>query len=141
MRSRGFAAISGAKTLASYSCTHRTGQLTGATRVLLKLKAEHQALVRKGEAAGSFDEDTLKAMRELEHQQWVHLFGPDRELTVKADLETHLRVRKKVARLRRWRGTQAGLLDGYQRLDDELQLLEAALSFMMAEVDRGSSAG
>jgi hypothetical protein len=31
----------------------------------------------QAKAAGTFDDATLKTMRDLEHQQWVHLFGPD----------------------------------------------------------------
>ncbi len=105
---------------------------------MLRLKAEHQALHDQAEATGTLDPATLEAMKELQHQQWVHLFGPDREVTTRVDLQSHTRIRKKGDRLRRWRGTEAQLLEAYQKLDDELQLLEAALDFMMSETDRRS---
>jgi hypothetical protein len=87
-------------------------------------------------AAGTVDQTTLDAMRELERQQWDHLFGPDREVISRLDLHSHARIRKTGERLRRWRGTEARLLEKYQQLDTELELLEAALDFMMFEMDR-----
>jgi hypothetical protein len=87
-------------------------------------------------AAGTVEDETLKAMRDLEHQQWVHLFGPDREVKTKVDLQSHISIRSKGVRLRSSRSTEAHLLEQYQQLDDELQILEAAIDFMMFETER-----
>lgn len=103
---------------------------------LLRLKAEHQALEERAGATGNLDPATLEAMRMLEHKQWAHLFGQDRDIVVRVDPQSHVRIRKKGERLRSWRAAETGLLEAYQRLDDELELLEAALDFMMWETDR-----
>ena len=56
------------------------------------------------------------------------------------DLQSHSRILRKAERLRGWEGTEAHLLERYQQLDDELQILEAAIDMMMAETDRRASA-
>jgi hypothetical protein len=48
-------------------------------------------------ATGTFDQATLDAMKELQHKQWVHLFGPDRKVTARVDLQSHTRIRKRVS--------------------------------------------
>jgi hypothetical protein len=103
---------------------------------MLRLQDEHRKLEEQAKVAGTFDDATLKAMRDLEHQQWVHLFGPDREVKTKVDLQSHIVIRRKGERLRGSRGTEAHLLERYQQLDDELQILEAAIDFMIFETDR-----
>lgn len=103
---------------------------------MLRLREEHRKLEEQAKTAGTFDEATLKAMRDLEHQQWVHLFGPDREVKTKVDLQSHISIRSKGERLRSSRTTEARLLERYRQLDDELQILEAAVDFMMFETDR-----
>ncbi|MEX2375289.1 MAG: hypothetical protein WD942_06840 [Dehalococcoidia bacterium] len=103
---------------------------------MLRLSTKHRELKGRAKAIGTFDEATLKAMRDLEHQQWVHLFGPNREVKTKVDLQSHISIGSRGERLRSSRATEAHLLEQYQRLDDELQLLEAAIDFMMFETDR-----
>lgn len=103
---------------------------------LIRLQEEHRKLEEQAKAAGTFEDETLKAMRDLEHQQWVHLFGPDREVKTKVDLQSHISIRSKGVRLRSSRSTEAHILEQYQQLDDELQILEAAIDFMMFETDR-----
>jgi hypothetical protein len=103
---------------------------------LIRLQEEHRKLEEQGKAAGTFEEKTLKAMRDLERQQWVHLFGPDREVKTKVDLQSHKSIFSKGERLRSSRATEAHLLEQYQQLDDELQIVEAAIDFMMFETDR-----
>lgn len=103
---------------------------------MLRLSQEHRALEAQANATGTFDEATLRAMRDLEHQQWEHLFGPHREVKTKVDLQSHIAIRSRGERLRSSRATEGHLLERYQELDDELQLLEAAVDFMMFETDR-----
>lgn len=103
---------------------------------MLRLQEERRKLEEQAKATGTFDDAILKARRDLEHQQWVYLFGPDREVKTKVDLESHIRIRSKGERLRSSRATEARLLEQYQQLDDELQILEAAFDFMLFETDR-----
>lgn len=103
---------------------------------MLRLQEEHRKLEKQAEADGTFDPATAAAIREIEHQQWIHLFGPDRQVRAKVDLQSHTVIRRKGERLRGWRSNEAWLLERYQQLDDELQLLEAAVDMMMAETDR-----
>jgi hypothetical protein len=103
---------------------------------MLRLSEEHRKLEEQAKAVGTFDEATLRGMRDLEHQQWVHLFGRGREVKPKVDLQSHLSIRSGGERLRRSRATEVHLLERYQLLDDELQILEAAVDFMMFETDR-----
>jgi hypothetical protein len=103
---------------------------------LIRLQEEHRKLEEQAKAASTVEDETLKAMRDLEHQQWVHLFGPDREVKTKVDLQSHISIRSKGMRLRSSRSTEAHLLEQYQQLDDELQILEAAIDFMMFETER-----
>lgn len=105
---------------------------------MLRLREEQRKL--EAEAAGTFDDANLKAMRELEQQQWVHLFGPDQEVRTKVDLHSHVSIRRKGERLRSSRTKEANLLEQYRQLDDELQILEAAVDFMLFENDRRTSA-
>jgi hypothetical protein len=103
---------------------------------MLRLREEHRKLEEQAKAADTFDDATRKAMRDLERQQWVHLFGLDREVKTKVDLQSHISIRSKGERLRSSRSTEAHLLEQHQQLDDELQILEAAVDFMMFETNR-----
>ncbi|MGH2596150.1 MAG: hypothetical protein ACRDH7_09325 [Actinomycetota bacterium] len=103
---------------------------------MLRLQEEHRNLEEHAKTAGTFDETTLKAMRDLEHQQWVHLFGPEREVKAKVDLQSHVSIRSKGERLRSSRTPEAHLLEQYRQLDDDLQILESAVDVMLFETDR-----
>lgn len=103
---------------------------------MLRLREEHRKLEEQVKIAGTLDDATLKALRDVEKQQWVHLFGPDREVRTKVDLQSHISIRNKGQRLRSSRSAEAHVLQQYQKLDDELQILEAAIDFMMFETDR-----
>lgn len=102
----------------------------------LSLQVEHRRLQQQAEATGTFDQATRDALRDVERKQWAHLFGPNRDVKTRVDLQSHTKIRRKSERLRGWRSTEARLLERYQQLDDELQLLEAAIDMMMAETDR-----
>ena len=103
---------------------------------LLNFQAEHKALVDRAMASEAFDPATEEAIKELQNQQWNYLFGPDRKVMTRIDLESHVRLRKDAARLGVWPGSEAQLLVEYQKLDDEVELLEDALDFMMWQWDR-----
>jgi hypothetical protein len=103
---------------------------------MLRLQKEHRELARQAEVAGASDQAIQVAMRDIERKQWDHLFGPNRQVRTRVDLQSHNKIRRKSERLRSWRSSEARLLERYQQLDDDLQLLEAAIDMMMRETDR-----
>lgn len=103
---------------------------------VLRLQKEHQELEDAAMAKGEFDEATLDAMKKIQHQQWEHLFGANRTRFSRVDLDSHVKIRTASERLRGWRGTLAGLLERYQSLDEELELLEEAMDYMVMQWDR-----
>lgn len=102
---------------------------------MLRFSAEHRKLEEQAKAVG-MDDTIQEATRNLERQQWEHLFGPDREVTTKVDLQSHISIGRQGERLRRPRGSEVRLLESYQKLDDELQFLETAIDFMLLQLDR-----
>jgi hypothetical protein len=103
---------------------------------VLRLQTEHQELEDAAMARGEFDGATLDSMKKIQHQQWEYLFGATRTNVGRVDIDSHVRIRTASARLDRWRGTLAGLLERYQSLDQELELLEEAIDYMVMQWDR-----
>jgi len=103
---------------------------------VLRLQEEHRKLEQQARVAGTVDQGTQDAMRDIERKQWARIFGPGRQVKAKVDLDTHTKIRRKGERLRGWRNTEARLLERYQQLDDKLELLEAAVDMMLVETDR-----
>jgi hypothetical protein len=79
---------------------------------------------------------TAAAIKEIEHQQWTHVFGSERHVRTKIDLSLAALSDARANDSGGWRSSEARLLERYQQLDDELQLLEAAIDMMMVETDR-----
>lgn len=103
---------------------------------MLRLQTEHQELEDAAMAKGEFDEATLDSMKKIQHQEWEHLFGATRTRVSRVDLDSHVKIRSASERLGAWKGTLAGLLERYQRLDEELELLEEAMDYMVMQWDR-----
>jgi hypothetical protein len=103
---------------------------------MLRLQAEHRMLGKRLNATATSDPKVVAAMRDIEHQQWTHVFGSGRKLETRINLKSHLAIRQKGERLRGARSSEAWILERYRQLDDDLQFFEAAIHMMMRETDR-----